>query len=176
MKNATRLLCAAGLTMGLAGFATGAAAQDHAPGNVYNHTEFKTGLYAGGGLGWGWSDHDDDWSWKGLVGWRLNEYLAVQGFYADLPPISNGAIRKNVETFGVEGLVSFPLSQEVAIYGKGGLHNYNDFGSSRDTLWLGGAGAEFALANNWSVRTEWTHYNTRTDSVDDIGVQLIYGF
>lgn len=168
MKKTTRILCAAGLAMGLAGFATGASAQQ---GDLQ-----QRGLYAGGGLGWGWSDHDDDWSWKGLAGWRLNEYLAVQGFYADLPPITNGPVRKNIETFGVEGLVSFPLSQQVAIYGKGGLHNYNDFGSSRDTSWLGGAGAEFAVARNWSVRTEWTHYNTRTDSVDDIGVQLIYGF
>lgn len=168
MKKTTRILCAAGLAMGLAGFATGASAQQ---GDLH-----QRGLYAGGGLGWGWSDRDDDWSWRGLAGWRLNEYLAVQGFYADLPPISNGPVSKNLETFGVEGLVSFPLSQQVAIYGKAGLHNYNDFGSSRDTSWLGGAGAEFALASNWSVRTEWTHYNTRTDSVDDIGVQLIYGF
>ncbi|MDP1625671.1 porin family protein [Parvibaculum sp.] len=176
MKSALRTLCAAGVALGLAGFATGAAAQEQTRGNVYNQTAFQPGLYVGGGLGWGWSDNDDDWTWKGLAGWRLNQYLAVQGFYADLTDITVGGVSDSVDTYGAELLVSFPLSDTMAVYGKGGVHNYDDVGSGRELSWLGGAGLDFSLTENMSLRTEWTHYDLDSDNVDDLSAQLIFAF
>lgn len=184
MKTAFRLLCAAGVSLGLAGFASSASAQEtQSSGNLYNQTMFQRGLYIGGGLGWAMTDSDDDdLSWKGLAGWRLNQYLAVQGFYAglgehDVPgPLFGDA---DVETFGVEGLVSFPLSETIAIYGKGGVHRYDvDVGGNSDgTSWLGGAGAEFALSHNMSLRGEWTHYDMDSfDDVDDFSAQIVFAF
>ncbi|MBX3445173.1 MAG: porin family protein [Parvibaculaceae bacterium] len=180
MKNATRLLCTAGLAMGLAGFATGAAAQSGqgttGQGTLYNQTAFQTGLYVGGGLGWGWSRNDDDWTWRGMAGWRLNQYLAVQAFYADLADISVGGVTDSVDTYGAELLVSFPVANNVALYGKGGLHNYDDVGSGRELSWLGGAGADFAVSENMSVRTEWTHYDLDSDRVNELSAQLVFSF
>lgn len=181
MKNATRILCAAGLALGLAGFANGAAAQTadtsaSGEGNIYNQTAFQRGLYVGGGLGWGWADDDDDWTWRGQAGWRLNQYLAVEGFYADLADISVGGVSDNVDTYGVAGLVSFPVSDTFAIYGKGGVHDYNRPGDDRELSWLGGAGMEFAVADNTSIRTEWTHYDLDSDSVDDLTAAVVFGF
>src|SRR3989338_1872550 len=149
MKTANRILCAAGLALGLAGFANGAAAQSagaSGDANLYNQTAFQRGLYVGGGLGWGWADDDDDWTWRGMAGWRLNQYLAVQGFYADLADITVGGVSDNVDTFGGELLVSWPVTNTLAVYGKGGLHNYDEPGNNRELSWLGGGGAEFAVA------------------------------
>lgn len=177
MKKLTHTLCAAGLSFGLAGFATAASAQeDHSPNNVYNQTEFKTGLYVGGGLGWGWSDDSDDWSWKGLAGWRLNQYLAVQGFYADLGDHGAPGIigEAGVDTYGVELLGFYPLTNELALYAKGGVHQYRI--DTRNTSWLGGGGAEYALGNGLSLRGEWTHYDLDPISSDDFTVQVVYGF
>ena len=183
MKTATRILCAAGLALGLAGFANGAAAQTadtsagaSTDGNLYNQTAFQRGLYVGGGLGWGWADDDDDWTWRGMAGWRLNQYLAVEGFYADLADITVGGVSDDVDTYGAAALVSFPISNTVAIYGKGGVHNYDRPGSDRELSWLGGAGAEFAVADNTSIRTEWTHYDLDSDSVDDLTAAVVFGF
>lgn len=176
MKNATRLLCTAGLAMGLAGFATGASAQDHAPGNVYNDTEFKTGLYVGGGLGWGWSDRSDDWSWKGVAGWRLNQYAAVQTFYADLGDHGAPGVigETGVDTYGAELLLSFPVAQNLAVYGKGGVHQYKI--DTRNTSWLAGGGLEYGLGEGWSLRGEWTHYDLDPIDSDDFTLQVVYGF
>ncbi len=185
MKNATRILCAAGLALGLAGFANGAAAQQasnsdsmsvSSEGNLYNQTAFQRGLYVGGGLGWGWADNDDDWTWRGMAGWRLNQYLAVEGFYADLADITVGGVSDDVDTYGVAALVSFPINDTFAIYGKGGVHNYDEPGGNRELSWLGGAGMEFAVADNTSLRTEWTHYDLDSDSVDDVTAAIVFGF
>ncbi|ABS63303.1 OmpA domain protein transmembrane region-containing protein [Parvibaculum lavamentivorans DS-1] len=177
MKTALRTICAAGVALGLAGFASAASAQEtETRGNIYNQTHFQPGLYVGGGLGWGWSDDDDDWTWKGIAGWRLNQYLAVQGFYADLTDITVAGVSSDVDTFGAELLASFPVSDTMAIYGKGGLHNYDEVGSGRDTSWLAGAGVDFALSDNMSLRTEWTHYDLDSDDVDEASVQIVFGF
>ncbi|MDZ4381978.1 MAG: outer membrane beta-barrel protein [Parvibaculum sp.] len=179
MKTASRILCAVGLALGLAGFANGAAAQSagaSGDANLYNQTAFQRGLYVGGGLGWGWADDDDDWTWRGMAGWRLNQYLAVQGFYADLADITVGGVSDDVDTYGAELLVSWPVTNTLAVYGKGGLHNYDEPGNNRELSWLGGGGAEFAVAENTSVRTEWTHYDMDSDSVDELSAALVFGF
>lgn len=179
MTSATRILGSAVLALGLAGFAGAASAQSDTvsgEGTLYNQTSFQPGLYVGGGLGWGWAEDDDDWTWRGMAGWRLNQYLAVQGFYADLADITVGGVSDNVDTYGAELLVSWPVSNDFAVYGKGGLHNYNDPTGGREVNWLGGAGAEFAVARNTSIRTEWTHYNIASDSVDELSAQLVFGF
>ena len=177
MKNFTRILCAAGVAVGLAGFANGAAAQDTMNDtNQFNTTAFQRGLYAGGGLGWGWSDNDDDWTWRGFGGYRLNQYLAVQMFYADLADITVASVSSDVDTAGAEFLVGMPLNDSVSLYAKAGGHNYDEPGDDRNTSWLGGAGAEFAVAENMSVRTEWTHYDMDTDDVDDLTASLVFSF
>ena len=183
MKTANRILCAAGLALGLAGFANGAAAQTgnmsagaSGDANLYNQTAFQRGLYVGGGLGWGWADDDDDWTWRGMAGRRLNQYLAVQGFYADLADITVGGVSDNVDTYGGELLVSWPVTNTLAVYGKGGLHNYDEPGNNRELSWLGGGGVEFAVAERTSVRTEWTHYDMDSDSVDELSAALVFGF
>lgn len=184
MKTALRILCAAGVSLGLAGFASGASAQETqaSSGNLYNQTMFQRGLYIGGGLGWATTDGNDDLSWKGLAGWRLNQYLAAQVFYAglgehDVPgPVLGDA---DAETFGAEGLVSFPISETFAIYGKGGAHRFDVDapGNSDGTSWLGGAGAEMALSHNMSLRGEWTHYDMNSfDDIDDFSAQIVFAF
>lgn len=180
MKSITRILCAAGVAMGLAGFANGAAAQDNRDTmndtNQFNTTAFQRGLYVGGGLGWGWADDDDDWTWKGFGGYRLNQYAAVQMFYADLADITVAGVSSDVDTVGAEFLLGMPLNDNMAIYGKAGGHNYDEPGSGRNMGWLVGAGAEFAVAENLSVRTEWTHYDMRSDEVNDLSASLVFGF
>lgn len=186
MNSVTRIFCAAGVSLGLAGFATGAAAQGMSHDTAsYGGNMHNPGFYVGGGGGWGWSDDDDDLTLKGLAGWRFSPYVAVQGFYSDLGDHDFTATpggEADLDTFGGELLLSYPLSQEVAIYGKGGIHRYNaDFGApggndDRDTSWLGGAGVEFAVARNMSVRTEWSHYDMDVGDVDDISAQLVFGF
>ena len=184
MNSVTCTLCAAGVSLGLAGFATGAAAQDMSNDTAsYGGNMHNPGFYIGGGLGWAMTDSDDDdLSWKGLAGWRFNEMLSAQAFYAglgehDVPgPLFGDA---DAETYGLEGLVSFPLTETVALYGKGGIHRYDlDVrGDDDGTSWLGGAGVEFAVAQNMSLRAEWTHYDMdQFDDVDDFGAQLVFGF
>ena len=180
MKSVIRTLCAAGVAVSLAGFATGAAAQDQTTGNINNRTNFQTGLYVGGGIGWANSKSNDELSWKGLVGWRLNQYLSVQGFYAGLgdhrSPVAPFT-DEGVETFGAEALVAFPLSNNVSLFGKGGFHRYDIDNNGDGTSWLAGAGLDFAFSENMSLRAEWTRYDLDSfDDVDDFGAQLIFAF
>lgn len=167
VKAISSACCVAAFSLGVAGFATSASAQG---------TAFTPGPYIGGGLGWNWTDDDDDWSWKGLAGWRVNEYLATQIFYADLGNhgISGVAGRRGIDTYGAEVLASFPLARDLSVYGKGGVHRYHV--TSRSTNWLAGAGVEHALDGSLSLRGEWTHYNMRPVDSDDFTVQLVYGF
>ena len=48
--------------------------------------------------------------------------------------------------------------------------------TSSSESWLGGAGMEFAVADNTSIRTEWTHYDLDSDSVDDLTAAVVFGF
>ena len=167
MKSIVKTFCAASVCAAALGLAAGGAqAQGAVPG----------GPYAGGGLGWGWTDNSDDWSWKGLAGWRFNEYLAGQVFYADLGDHGAPGIvgERGIDTYGGELLLSFPVAPDLSIYGKGGVHRYEI--DTRNTGWLAGGGAELALRDGWSLRGEWTHYDLDPIDSDDFTVQVVYGF
>lgn len=167
MKSIVKTLCAASVCAIALGFAAGGA---QAQGQV------SGGPYVGGGLGWGWTDNTDDWSWKGLAGWRFNEYAAGQIFYADLGNhrVPGMLGEPGIDTYGAELLLSFPVATDLSIYGKGGVHRYHI--NSRNTGWLAGAGVELGLRDGWSLRTEWTHYDLDPIDSDDITVQVVYGF
>ncbi|MEX2248542.1 MAG: outer membrane beta-barrel protein [Parvibaculum sp.] len=165
MKSIIKGFCVASVCAAALGLAAGGA-QAQMPG----------GPYVGGGLGWGWTDGNDDLSWKGLAGWQFNEYASGQVFYAELgehgaPGFLGDA---DIDTYGAELLLSFPVAPDLSLYGKGGVHRYKI--NTRNTSWLAGAGAELGLQDNWSLRGEWTHYDLDPIDSDDFTVQIVYGF
>ena len=168
MKNLKIAL--AGLTVSLLG-ANSATAQV-----TDNTLQAKDGFYVGGNYGYlkvdGQDDFDDDNDmWQGLVGYRFNRYLAVEGSMIDFGDY--GSDVSNADTDGYTAAVKgmLPLSENFAVFVKGGQlwweSDYNVSGltgSVDDESLFIGAGINYAISQNLSINAEYTIYDTELNA------------
>ena len=168
MKNLKITL--AGLTVSLLG-ANSATAQV-----TDNTLQAKDGFYVGGNYGYlkvdGQDDFDDDNDmWQGLVGYRFNRYLAVEGSMIDFGDY--GSDVSNADTDGYTAAVKgmLPLSENFAVFVKGGQlwweSDYNVSGltgSVDDESLFIGAGINYAISQNLSINAEYTIYDTELNA------------
>ena len=168
MKNIKIAL--AGLTVGLLG-------TNSASAQVTDNTlQAKDGFYVGGNYGYlkvdGQDDFDDDNDmWQGLVGYRFNRYLAVEGSMIDFGDYGSDVSNADTDGFtaAVKGML--PLSEHFAVFVKGGQlwweSDYNVSGLTGDvddeSLFIG-AGVNYAISQNLSINAEYTIYDTELDA------------
>ena len=135
---------------------------------------------------------DKDSSWKAFLGYRVTDWLAVEANYADLgehstdtrfrggDPVADGQviIKRQVEGFGVDAVLSAPLTPAFSLFGRigvfradmdasaqlGGNVVFNNGGdtfrstSQRENITRYGAGVDFHFARNLGARLEWERY------------------
>ena len=114
-------------TVALTAFASVAHAQDMSTND--------SGLYVGGNYGYLKVDGDGDDNdfddnndvWQGLVGYRFNEFFAIEGGYTDFG--SYGSSYANAETDGYSAAVKgiLPLTDQIEFFAKAGqLESLNE--------------------------------------------------
>lgn len=134
----------------------------------------ETGLYAGAGAGFWGSDvsgfDDSAPAVRGLIGYRFNEYLALQADLNYGTELSDGGI--DVEAWGFEAALrpSFPIGTSFEAYGRLGWGHYeydasgfgiNVDGSEDEFVWA--VGGAYRTSSPWSFFAEYSEPND-TDS------------
>lgn len=158
-------------TVALTAFASVAHAQDMSTND--------SGLYVGGNYGYLKVDGDGDDNdfddnndvWQGLVGYRFNEFFAIEGGYTDFG--SYGSSYANAETDGYSAAVKgiLPLTDQIEFFAKAGQLWYEtDYsvagfkGDSDDEALFAGAGLNFKLSEQLLLNAQYTWYDTSLDA------------
>ncbi|NVK55533.1 MAG: porin family protein [Alteromonadaceae bacterium] len=145
----------------------------------------ESGIYVGGNYGYlrveGEDEFDDDKDvWQGLVGYKFNTWVAVEGSYIDFGDYGSDLAGASTDgyTLALKGLV--PIAAGFSAYAKvGQLWSETDyrlagFDSSEDdeSLFVG-AGLNYAVTPRFLINAEYTVYDTELsageafDDVDD---------
>ena len=107
---------------------------------------------------------DSDTSWKVYGGYRLSDLLTLQGGYTNLGERSSGNITSETKGFTASALASYPVNEQINIFGKAGIFKWNtetSQGNEMDDIDpLFGLGADYKLNENMSIRGEWDNYKS----------------
>ncbi|QJR81643.1 porin family protein [Alteromonas pelagimontana] len=141
------------------------------------------GFYVGGNYGYlkvdGQDDFDDDNDvLQGLVGYRFNRYLAIEGSVVDFGDYGNEFANADTDGYTAAVKGTLPLSDRFAVYVKGGQlwwetdYSVEEFSSSYDdeSLFIG-AGLSYNISKSFVINAEYTVYDADLDAnefADDI--------
>ncbi|MEL0636606.1 MULTISPECIES: porin family protein [Marinomonas] len=167
MKN---FIPALATTIALASFSTIASA-DETPANTH-------GFYVGGNYGYLKLDGDDNFDQdsnhdvkQGVIGYRINQYLALEGSYIDFGRYGNDVTSAKTDGYTAAVKGTIPVGNRVELFAKAGqlwystdysVASYND--SSNDTGVFAGAGVGFKVTNNFLVNAQYTWYDMDLDA------------
>ncbi|MCO4786227.1 porin family protein [Marinomonas atlantica] len=165
MKKVMPILASA---LALTSFASAAQAQD------WNTNE--SGLYVGGNYGYLKVDGDDDFDdnndvWQGIIGYRFNQYMALEGAYTDFGSYGSGIA--SAETDGYSAAVKgiLPLTDSIEFFAKAGQVWYEtDYsvagfnGSSDDEALFLGAGFNFKLSDQLLLNAQYAWYDANLNA------------
>ncbi len=130
-------------------------------------------VYLGGKMGKSWLEDScvagepcdkDDTNLGGYAGYEFNDYFAIEAGYETIGDFDKTSFDGHVEAVTLAPKVSFPITEDIAVYGKvGGA--YVMFDGKDDYSYLGAAGLEFNLNQNVTARAE---YQTITDISNEV--------
>ena len=137
------------------------------------------GLYLGANYGYLRVESDDDFdddsdATQGLVGYRFNNYLGIEGGYIDFGEYGSQLAKASTDgyTFAVKGML--PLTDHFGLYLKLGQlwweTDYNVLGfdgKDDDEGLFYGAGASFNITDNFVLNAEYIVYDIDL-SADDV--------
>jgi len=143
----------------------------------------ESGFYVGGNYGYlrveGEDDFDDDKEvWQGLLGYKFNEWIAIEGSFIDFGDYGNDIAGGDTDgyTAALKGIL--PLSERFSVYAKlGQLWSETSYnvgavsGDYDDESLFVGAGLSYALTQNFIINAEYTVYDTElnaNEALDDI--------
>jgi OOP family OmpA-OmpF porin len=142
----------------------------------------------------GVSCDDKSTAWRGILGYQVNRYFAVEGGYGHLGTISasgpGGSLELKADAFEASALGSLPLADRFSVYGRLGFHRTTTkltstvglAGDETTTDFTFGMGAAFDFTKQIRVRAEWQRYSDvggsgiGKEDIDVLGVALIYRF
>jgi opacity protein-like surface antigen len=142
-----------------------------------------SGFYVGGNYGYlrveGEDEFDDDKDvWQGLVGYKFNQWIALEGGYIDFGDYGNDVAGAETDgyTAAIKGIL--PLTERFSLYAKAGqLWSETEYrlasirqDSDDESLFVG-AGLSYAITGNFLVNAEYVVYDTQLDAdeaFDDI--------
>lgn len=138
----------------------------------------ESGIYVGGNYGYlrveGEDDFDDDKDvWQGILGYKFNTWVAVEGSYIDFGDYGSSLAGAETDgyTLALKGMV--PVAGGLSAYAKlGQLWSDTDYRlagattSEDDESLFVGAGLSYAFSPNLLVNAEYVVYDTELDAED----------
>jgi len=130
---------------------------------------------------------DTDTGFKFFGGYRVNGYLALEGFYTDLGAMSVESLGEKVTTeansIGASVLGILPVTENFELFGKIGFQAWDQkakyslgfSGSDSGTDATFGVGATYIM-NRLSVRAEFERYKLDDWNIDMMSVGIAYHF
>lgn len=145
------------------------------------------GPYLGAGYGaYQFEDRGIDQSdsfWKGYVGAMINSAVGLELSYVDFSRADDQNASFDADGYGAAVLLSFPATENLALYAKGGVYFWdaqssfaglrtNDDGE--DPFY--GAGLQFRLNEPLDLRVEYERYEIVEVDIDSANVALQFSF
>lgn len=139
--------------------------------SMENNDATENGIYVGANYGYlkvdGKDDFDDDSDViQGLVGYRFNQYLAIEGGYVNFGDYGNSLSNAETDGYTAALKVSYPIVDRVELYAKGGQLWYStDYdvlgfsGNKDDEGVFAGAGVAFKVTDRFLINAEYTWYD-----------------
>ncbi len=147
-------------------------------------------VYIGGSLGSASVDSfcngvancdDSDMGWKVFAGYDFSERVAFEVGYNSLGEVSGGTKRSKISGYEMAAIGKMPLNDQIGLFGKAGLFRWtakNDDGKRSAFDVMFGAGVDYKMNGNMSIRGEWERFNdieTKSDKTSDVDM-LSVGF
>ena len=139
--------------------------------SMENNDTTENGIYVGANYGYlkvdGKDDFDDNSDViQGLVGYRFNQYLAIEGGYVNFGDYGNSLSNAETDGYTAALKVSYPIVDRVELYAKGGQLWYStDYdvlgfsGNKDDEGVFAGAGVAFKVTDRFLINAEYTWYD-----------------
>ncbi|MEM7220607.1 MAG: porin family protein [Pseudomonadota bacterium] len=160
-------------------------------GNAAHAENF--GPYIGGGAGVYTLDIDDlDFDDNAAVarvfaGYRLSDYLAIEGDYQKLFESNGDTLELEGDAWTVAARLILPLNDAIDLYAKAGYTFYEFDASANipgvdlttsgdDEDWIYGAGVDFHLGDNLSLRGEWNRVDINNTDLNLVTAGLVFRF
>ena len=146
------------------------SAYSHAD-NMSNSDAAENGIYVGANYGYLKVDGDDDFDdnsdvMQGLVGYKFNKYLALEGSYINFGDYGNGLANAETDGYTAAIKVMLPIADRVELYAKGGQLWYStDYevvgfsGNDDGEGVFAGAGVAFKVTDRFLINAEYTWYD-----------------
>ena len=130
---------------------------------------------------------ETDTGFKVFGGYRVNNYVAIEGFYADFGEASievNGnKATMGSDSLGISVVGVIPVTERFELFGKVGLHawdvelesNVGVFSNEDGTDTMFGFGAAYTI-NQVSIRAEYEGYTVENEDISMMSVGIAYKF
>jgi OOP family OmpA-OmpF porin len=153
-------------------------------------TQSTNPVYIGGSLGTSSVDSfcdgqnncdDSDMGWKVFAGYDFSERIAFEVGYNSLGEMQSSTKKTKITGYELAAVGKMPLNDQIGLFGKAGLFRWeakNDDGKRSAFDILFGAGVDYKINGNMSVRGEWERFNdieTKSNDTSDIDM-LSLGF
>lgn len=144
--------------------------------NMSNSDAAENGIYVGANYGYLKVDGDDDFDdnsdvMQGLVGYKFNKYLALEGSYINFGDYGNGLANAETDGYTAALKVMFPIVDRVELYAKAGQLWYStDYkvvgfsGNKDDEGVFAGAGVAFKVTDRFLINAEYTWYDAEINA------------
>ncbi|MCP1624033.1 outer membrane beta-barrel protein [Pseudomonas nitroreducens] len=143
-----------------------------------------SGLYVGGGVtrleidDRSFDDQDD--SYKLYAGYRLNNYLSLEGAVVDFGNMSDGDKHFDGQSLQANVHLGFPIGQRIRLYGIAGVHAWHAdkdaAGKSDDVDALYGFGGEMDVIGGLGVRLEQEYLDVGDIDLDQTTLSAYWRF
>jgi len=128
---------------------------------------------------------EDDTVWKAYAGFSFNQALGVELSWVDFNEAREAGNSLDADGWGAAAVLSLPLSENFALYGKAGQFFWETEASGLgpgvrpdddgDDPFFG-AGAKFRLNDLLDLRLEWERYDVADADLDTVFVMLQASF
>jgi OOP family OmpA-OmpF porin len=101
---------------------------------------------------------DKDSSWKGFVGYNINEMFAAEAAYTSIGDLHKEGTSSDISALSLSGVANLRINDQLNVFGKVGISRWkseNTDGNQSGSGLTYGAGAKVNLNESMKVRAEW---------------------
>jgi len=170
-----------------AGFNYGKASAAYIDQSTSN---IRENIYFGGSFGSSEADsycsvtsgcEDKDSSWKGFVGYNINELFAAEAAYTSIGDLHKEGTSSDISALSLSGVANLRVNDQLNVFGKVGLSRWKSENTDGNKSGSGinyGVGAKINLNESMKIRAEWERLpsvatsNTEESDIDMLSVGI----
>ena len=120
-----------------------------------------------------------DSSWKGFVGYNIDERFGVEAAYTSVGDLHKDGTVSDISAISASAIANLPINDQFAIFGKAGFARWKSDNTGSEKSGTGltyGFGAKVNLSETMKLRAEWERLpsiSTSTTEESDIDMMSV---